>query len=148
MFSLVALIILIIQLNLTKDSYLIELQHKQKNQIENIMLITFIFSLAGIPPLSGFISKWILFVSLLDANYVFLCTLCVVFSFIGAVYYLRLMKIIYFERNTFFNNWKRIFTTDKLFENSYVLAPVIYLSLLIIIKPTPIFLFLGYFISF
>ena len=103
MTTLVALIFSMIQLNLTKDSYLVELQNRQKNQLENITVIIFILSLAGIPPLSGFISKWLLFVSLLDSNYVFLCVLCVIFSFIGAAYYLRLIKIIYFERNLFFN---------------------------------------------
>ena len=148
MTTLVALIFSIIQLNLTKDSYLVELQNRQKNQLENITIIIFILSLAGIPPLSGFISKWLLFVSLLDSNYVFLCVLCVIFSFIGAAYYLRLIKIIYFERNLFFNGWKRVFTLNKFPEGLYLLCPIIYLSSLMIIKPTPVFILISSFINF
>nr|YP_010890115.1 NADH dehydrogenase subunit 2 [Agalma clausi]WJJ70151.1 NADH dehydrogenase subunit 2 [Agalma clausi] len=148
MIGLVALIFSLIQLNLTKDSYLIELQNRQRNQLENIILIILILSLAGIPPLSGFVSKWLLFVSLLDTNYIFICVLCVIFSFIGAAYYLRLIKIIYFERNLFFNSWKRIFSINRISEGLYILAPVIYLSSFIIIKPTPIFFFISSFINF
>ena len=148
MVTLVALILSIVQLNLTKDSYLVELQNRQKNQLENLMIIILILSLAGIPPLSGFISKWLLFVSLLDSNYISLCVLCVIFSFIGAFYYLRLIKIIYFERNLFFNAWKRVFTLNKFPEGLYLLCPIIYLSLLMIIKPTPIFIFISSFINF
>ena len=148
MTTLVALIFSMIQLNLTKDSYLVELQNRQKNQLENITIIIFILSLAGIPPLSGFISKWLLFVSLLDSNYVFLCVLCVIFSFIGAAYYLRLIKIIYFERNLFFNGWKRVFALNKFPEGLYLLCPIIYLSSLMIIKPTPVFILISSFINF
>lgn len=148
MITLIALISSIIQLSLTKDSYLIELKNIQRNHLENVVVTVLILSLAGIPPLSGFISKWLLFVSLLDTNYVFLCIVCVLFSIIGAVYYLRLIKIIYFDRNVFFNNWKKIFKLNKPSERLYLLAFIIYLLSLMIIKPTPIFFFISYFINF
>ena len=144
MIGLVVLVYLFVKLNLTKDSYLIELQNKQ-TQLENVIIIILILSLAGIPPLSGFIGKWILFVSLLDSNYIFICIVCVIFSFIGAVYYLRLVKLIYFNKNLFLNSWKTIFTINNISEGLFILSPVIYLSALMIINPTPFFLFLSSF---
>ena len=144
MTGLIALIFILVKLNLTKDSYLIELQNRQ-TQLENIVIIILILSLAGIPPLSGFIGKWILFVSLLDSNYTFICIVCVIFSFIGAIYYLRLVKIIYFDRNIFLNGWKKIFVINNISEGFFILAPIIYISSIIIIKPTPFFLFLSSF---
>lgn len=148
MISLVGLVFIIIKFSLTKDSYIIELQNTQRSQVENIILIILILSLAGIPPLSGFISKWLLFISLLDSNYIFLCTLCVVFSFIGATYYLRLIKIVYFERNLFFNGWKRALKIHSNLSGWYLLAPVIYLSTLIIIKPSPFFFIFSSYMNF
>lgn len=148
MTTLIALIFSMIQLNLTKDSYLVELQNRQKNQLENVVIMVLILSLAGIPPLTGFISKWLLLISLLDTSYIFLCVLCVIFSFIGAAYYLRLIKVIYFERNLFFNSWRRVFSVNKFSEGLYLLCPIIYLSSLVIIKPTPIFIFISSFINF
>ena len=91
------------------------------------------------------IGKWILFVSLLDSNYTFICIVCVIFSFIGAIYYLRLVKIIYFDRNIFLNGWKKICVVNNISEGFFILAPVIYISSIIIIKPTPFFLFLSSF---
>nr|YP_010890164.1 NADH dehydrogenase subunit 2 [Halistemma rubrum]WJJ70212.1 NADH dehydrogenase subunit 2 [Halistemma rubrum] len=148
MTGLVGLIFIIIQFNLTKDSYIIELQNKQHDQFENIILIILILSLAGIPPLSGFIGKWLLFLSLLDNNYIFICIICVIFSFIGATYYLRLIKIVYFERNILYNNWKRALKIKSSLSGWYLLAPIIYLSILMIIKPSPFFFLLNSYTNF
>lgn len=148
MLTLVVLLLLIIKLNLSKNSYIIELQNRQRFQIENLMLIILIFSLAGIPPLSGFVSKWLVFVSLLDNNYIFICVICVLFSFLGAFYYLRLVKTIYFERNIFFNSLKRVFVHGNKPNELYIITIVIYLSCLIIIKPTSIFFLISPFNNF
>lgn len=55
------------------------------------------FSLAGIPPLAGFWAKFYVFLAAIDAKLYTLAVVGVVTSVIGAYYYLRLVKLIYFD---------------------------------------------------
>jgi NADH-quinone oxidoreductase subunit N len=55
------------------------------------------FSLAGIPPLAGFFAKWYVFSAAVHAGLNALAVIGVVASVIGAFYYLRIVKIIYFD---------------------------------------------------
>ncbi|NUQ00302.1 MAG: NADH-quinone oxidoreductase subunit N [Armatimonadetes bacterium] len=55
----------------------------------------FMFSLAGVPPLSGFIGKWLLFSAAVEANQVGLAVLAVLCSAISAFYYLRVVVYMY-----------------------------------------------------
>ncbi len=60
-------------------------------------LAMMMFSLAGIPPLAGFFAKWYVFSAAIDAKLYTLAVVGVVTSVVGAYYYLRLVKIIYFD---------------------------------------------------
>jgi len=55
----------------------------------------FMFSLAGIPPLSGFIGKWLLLVGAVEAGQVPLAVVMVLASAVGAFYYLRVVVFMY-----------------------------------------------------
>ncbi len=57
----------------------------------------FMFSLAGIPPLAGFFGKLYVFVAAIDAGLYILAIIGVVTSVIGAFYYLRIIKVMYFD---------------------------------------------------
>jgi NADH-quinone oxidoreductase subunit N len=64
------------------------------------VMALFMFSLAGIPPTVGFYAKLAVLQALVSTNqaaYVVLAVLAVVFSLIGAFYYLRLVKVMYFD---------------------------------------------------
>ncbi len=61
-----------------------------------IMLIL-MFSMAGIPPLIGFWAKWFVIKEVVAMGYVWLVAVAVVFSVIGAFYYLRIVKLMYFD---------------------------------------------------
>ena len=61
--------------------------------------VTILFSMAGIPPLAGFFGKWLVFYSAVNANLVFLAIIGVLTSVVGAFYYLRVIKIMYFDEN-------------------------------------------------
>jgi NADH-quinone oxidoreductase subunit N len=54
-------------------------------------------SLAGVPPLAGFIAKWFVFVAAIQAGLVIPSILGVLSSVVALVYYLRLVKIMYFD---------------------------------------------------
>lgn len=55
------------------------------------------FSLAGIPPLAGFWAKWYVFLAAIDAKLYTLAVVGVVTSVVGAYYYLRIVKVVYFD---------------------------------------------------
>ena len=56
-----------------------------------------LFSLAGIPPLAGFFAKFYVFNAAIQAHLYWLAVVGVVLSVIGAYYYLRIVKIMYFD---------------------------------------------------
>jgi NADH-quinone oxidoreductase subunit N len=60
-------------------------------------LAAMMFSLAGIPPLAGFFAKYYVFAAAIKADLVALAVIGVVTSVIGAFYYLRLVKVMYFD---------------------------------------------------
>ncbi len=62
-----------------------------------IMLIL-MFSMAGVPPFLGFWGKWFVLKELVDAGFVWLAVAAVFFSIIGAYYYLRVIKLMYFDK--------------------------------------------------
>jgi NADH-quinone oxidoreductase subunit N len=57
----------------------------------------FMFSLAGIPPLAGFFGKWFVFGAAIDAGFYTLAVIGVLSSVVGAYYYLRIVKIMFFD---------------------------------------------------
>jgi NADH-quinone oxidoreductase subunit N len=62
-----------------------------------LALAVFMFSLAGIPPLAGFIGKVYVFKAAIDAGLIWFAVVGVLISVIGAYYYLRIVKIMYFD---------------------------------------------------
>ena len=60
-------------------------------------LAMMMFSLAGIPPLAGFFAKFYVFAAAIQAGLFALAVIGVVTSVIGAYYYLRIVKIMYFD---------------------------------------------------
>jgi NADH-quinone oxidoreductase subunit N len=61
------------------------------------ILAMLMFSLAGIPPLAGFFAKWYVFLAAVEAKLYALAVIGVVTSVVGAYYYLRIVKIMYFD---------------------------------------------------
>jgi NADH-quinone oxidoreductase subunit N len=56
-----------------------------------------LFSLAGVPPLAGFFGKFYVFYAAIQAHLYWLAIVGVVLSVVGAYYYLRIVKIMYFD---------------------------------------------------
>jgi len=61
------------------------------------VLAVLMFSLAGIPPLAGFWAKWYVFLAAIKAGLYPLAVIGVVTSVVGAFYYLRIVKIMFFD---------------------------------------------------
>jgi len=60
-------------------------------------LATMMFSLAGVPPLAGFFAKWYVFNAAIQAGLYPLAVIGILSSAIGAYYYLRVVKVMYFD---------------------------------------------------
>jgi NADH-quinone oxidoreductase subunit N len=61
------------------------------------LMLLLMFSMAGVPPTVGFYAKLAVLQAVISAGYVWLAVVAVLFSLIGAYYYLRLVKLMYFE---------------------------------------------------
>jgi NADH-quinone oxidoreductase subunit N len=62
-----------------------------------LALAIFMFSMAGIPPLAGFFAKIYVFLAAIDAGLYVLAVIGVLASVVGAYYYLRIVKLMYFD---------------------------------------------------
>jgi NADH-quinone oxidoreductase subunit N len=63
-----------------------------------LMMLMIIFSLAGVPPFVGFWAKWFVIKEAVNAGFTTLAVTAVIFSIIGAYYYLRVVKLMYFDK--------------------------------------------------
>jgi NADH-quinone oxidoreductase subunit N len=61
------------------------------------MMLLLMFSMAGVPPTVGFFAKLGLLEALVQAHYVWLASISLLFAIIGAYYYLRVIMLMYFE---------------------------------------------------
>ena len=64
------------------------------------LMLLAMFSMAGIPPLMGFYAKFAVIKALLSQGFVWISVFAVVMSLIGAFYYLRVVKVMYFDKAT------------------------------------------------
>ncbi|RUQ90010.1 NADH-quinone oxidoreductase subunit NuoN [Legionella septentrionalis] len=61
------------------------------------MMMVVMFSMAGVPPTVGFFTKLLVLKALVDVHLTWVATLGLVFAVIGAFYYLRIVKVMYFD---------------------------------------------------
>tara|TARA_Y100000741_G_scaffold74203_1_gene54042 strand:+ start:1786 stop:3201 length:1416 start_codon:yes stop_codon:yes gene_type:complete len=69
----------------------------KKHPILALSFLIILFSLAGIPPLAGFFAKFYVFMSVIEKEMYFLAIVGLLATVIAAFYYLRIIKIIYFD---------------------------------------------------
>ena len=69
----------------------------KKHPILALSFLIILFSLAGIPPLAGFFAKFYVFMAVIQKEMYFLAIVGLLATVIAAFYYLRIIKIIYFD---------------------------------------------------
>ena len=63
-----------------------------------LSFLIMLFSLAGIPPLAGFFAKFYIFMAVIETEMYFLAIIGLLTTVVSAFYYLRIVKIIYFDK--------------------------------------------------
>ena len=133
------LFIVVIFLNFKNNiEYIIELNNSYiNNKFLSISLLITIFSIAGIPPLLGFLSKFIIITTLINYNYMIIGCFILLITSIGIGFYLRIINIIYFQNNNFYISWKNIININNniLYLDLLNIGFVIYFTLFYLFNP-------------
>lgn len=121
------------------------------NPVLSLSLAVTIFSFAGIPPLLGFFAKQMVLSAALDSGYIFMTLIAILTSVISAVYYLNIIKQVFFYKPDYNINpelarlnlhanilkinvkEKLIFKIDSIVLSSYLTINISVLTLLILL---------------
>ena len=105
-------------------------------KINPLLAITFtctLLSMAGVPPLAGFLSKMYVFFSAMEGGMYLVAFIGVLCSVVGAFYYLRFIKIMYFEKAGTLTSFKAMTR-----EQSIILGMSFLFIVLLFLNPTPL----------
>lgn len=109
-----------------------------------VLAISFAFtllSIAGIPPLAGFFSKFYILLSLIDHHFFILAFLVVLLSVISAYYYIRIIQWMFFKQSSPFHLLNTITSSSTIsLSQALVLGSSLYFILTFLIYPKPILL--------
>lgn len=106
----------------------------EANPFLALSIFILLFSIAGIPPLLGFYSKFFLFLFSLKYKMYWLTILFVIFSVISVFYYIRLVKLMYFNRTS---GW--VFWNDIPFSNSFIISFITIVNCVFFFNPNILF---------
>jgi NADH-quinone oxidoreductase subunit N len=67
----------------------------QRAPVEAVLMLVFLLSLAGIPPLAGFYGKYFIFLSLMESGHYILATLAVLYAVFGLYYYMKIASAMF-----------------------------------------------------
>ena len=94
----------------------------KSHPILSFSLLIILFSLAGIPPLAGFFAKFYIFMAVIESKMYMLAIIGLLSTIISAFYYLRIIKIIYFDdASKSFDQIKNLGISITLFLSSIIL---------------------------
>jgi proton-translocating NADH-quinone oxidoreductase chain N len=99
------------------------------------------FSMAGVPPLAGFFAKFYLLFSGLESSFNILVIISILFSVVSAFYYVRFIKIIFFDEGTV----GFLHENNISFGHSLILSSTFLFILFLFLCPNPLLLLTQYF---
>ena len=106
------------------------------NPFLTICLTICLFSMAGVPPLLGFFSKYFVLYSAIYSGYYFMAIIAILASVISASYYLKIIRILHTDNNNSKDN--NLETNESVISNShsFLISTLTLSILLFLIKPT------------
>jgi NADH-quinone oxidoreductase subunit N len=109
----------------------------------SLIFVSSLFSLAGIPPFSGFFAKLYIFYTLVDSGFVGISIIALFLSSASAVYYLKLVRFALF----FKDGVTRLFLFEVSRSVAYLIVVFFFLNILFFIWGADLLLLLNYFYS-
>jgi NADH-quinone oxidoreductase subunit N len=133
------------------------------NKRYSFIICIILFSMAGIPPLAGFFSKYYIFKSLVDSSMYMLAIYSILISIVNSFVYIKILKIMFFDKNVNRNEndyfvyciYKNLYTNIKkknnvknlnlcVFYENLITSLLYIISLLLIYIPCDIVVVLNY----
>ena len=107
----------------------------KSNRTLSLILALSLFSLAGIPPLVGFLIKFGVFFTAIKSSTYFVSIFIILLSLISTVYYLRILKVIFFENHKVGKLYHPVSSNNSIFISVFAVFLII-----LFIKPSLIYL--------
>jgi NADH-quinone oxidoreductase subunit N len=102
------------------------------------------FSMAGVPPLAGFFSKFYVFFTAVESSYYLLAMIGLLTSVVSSFYYLRWLKFLYFEKASLSTPPKlnsSVYSINMSREKSLIISGASFFLISFFLYPAPLFLF-------
>ncbi len=119
-----------------KNEYLVKISDlkglSKTNPIVSLLISIIMLSMAGIPPFIGFFGKFYIFIAAIQKELYILSILGVIASVISAFYYLRIIKIMYFDEN----NDEQNINFKISFQSRFILSFCIFIIICFIFYPS------------
>jgi NADH-quinone oxidoreductase subunit N len=119
----------------------------EMNRLWAFSFLIIFFSIAGIPPASGFLAKIYVLFSLIDADQLIGGLFLIMISAISVFYYLRVIKVIYFESKNLKLNayqFKTVYSTGLFSFDCMIIASLLFVLLILFFYPSPLLLICQY----
>ena len=94
----------------------------QEHPLLSAIISLLLFSMAGIPPLAGFFAKFYVILSLVEAGYFVTACLAIGSSVVAAFFYIRIVKVMYFDKKTVMDTELIVFQHLRLSSSRLVLV--------------------------
>uniref|UniRef100_A0AAU6W6R4 NADH:ubiquinone reductase (H(+)-translocating) n=1 Tax=Cephea cephea TaxID=880218 RepID=A0AAU6W6R4_9CNID len=141
-------LVILVSQNLNKGNSLI-VEVSNLLGYNKVLLMVFgltILSIAGIPPLGGFLAKWFIISSAVSQGFILLPIVAILCAVIAGAYYLRLVKIAYFQYDKTFLMWQKVLLrkTNRLSKTDTIMGIISYVIIFLLISPKIILQFTHY----
>ncbi len=104
------------------------------NKTVLVTIVFLMFSFAGIPPFAGFFIKWMVLANAISSQFIFTSLISIICAIIAGVYYVRIVKISYFQIDKSYYMWKEALIGKR--EVNYNKSIILGLTLFLIISLT------------
>jgi NADH:ubiquinone oxidoreductase subunit 2 (subunit N) len=109
----------------------------KSNYLLAIIFCLTLFSIAGIPPLIGFYSKFYIFMAGIHSGFYLIVIIAAVISVISAMYYIKLIKLMFFKQFSYIT-----FLNKIPYSNSVIISSTFLLNFLFLFLPSLLIMFL------
>lgn len=117
------------------------------NKLWAFSFVIIFFSIGGVPPLTGFLSKILILSELVNSNFIYASALLIILSSISVFYYIRMIKIMFFEPKTlekYYEKFQVVFYSSFLDTIYLCISFLLFLLITIFFFPTFFLLFCQY----